>query len=92
MGVYREGRADGGPREGADEVRWTNPGMVGAGGGGEWKSFFSTANPSLLGHHLKLCMEQEGKGTPLHVSHQPKDHKPRVGEGATHGACSPTGG
>lgn len=39
MGVYREGRADGGPREGADEVRWTNPGMVGAGGGGSGKVF-----------------------------------------------------
>lgn len=66
------------------------PLKVSAWGGVE--SFVSKPNPSLLGHHLKLSMEQEGKGTPLHVSHQPKDHKHREGEGATEGACSPTGG
>lgn len=76
----------------ADPVKEQIKSDVQTPGRGGWKSFFSKANPSLLGHHLKLCIEQEGKGTPLHVSHQPKDHKPRVGEGATHGACSPTGG
>lgn len=35
MGVHTEGRADGGPGEGADEVRWINPGMVER--AGEWK-------------------------------------------------------
>lgn len=52
----------------------------------------SEPNPSLSGRHLKLCMEQEGKGTPLHVSRQPKDHKPREGEGAIQDACSSTEG
>lgn len=50
------------------------------------ESFVTKPDPNLLGHHLKLCMEQEGKGTPLRVSHQPKDHKPGEGEGATQGA------
>lgn len=59
---------------------------------GEWKVLSVSPDPSLLGRRLKLCVEQEGKGTPLHVSRQLKDHKPREGEGATQGACSPTGG
>ena len=66
--------------------------MMRGAGGGLGVSFVSKPNPSLLGHHLKLCMEQEGKGAPLNVSHQPKDHKPRVGVDATLGVCSPTGG
>lgn len=53
---------------------------------------FSKPTTSLLCRYFKLRMEQEGKGIPLHVSHQPKDHKPGEGRGATPDVCSLTGG
>lgn len=35
------------------------------------ESFVSKPNPSLLGRHLKSCMEQERKETPLRDSPRP---------------------